>query len=53
MVYESLPSVAAKKEMVAITLSQKELPEINCFNKKASTPNEFRDKAMLLLGLKM
>lgn len=53
MVYEALPSVAAKKERVVITLSQKELYEINCFNKKASTPDEFRDKAMLLLGLRM
>lgn len=51
--YKALPSVAAVKERVVITLSDKELSAIHSFMETALTPMDLRDKAMLLLGLKM
>lgn len=51
--YESLPNVAASKERIVTTLSDKELSEIRSSVKEAASPLELRDKAMLLLGLRM
>lgn len=51
--YEALPNAAAVKERVVITLSDQELSEIHNFIEAAVTPGEVRDKAILLLGLKM
>lgn len=51
--YESLPNVAASKERIVTTLSDKELSGIRSSVKEAASPLELRDKAMLLLGLRM
>lgn len=51
--YESLPNVAASKERIVTTLSDNELSGIRSSVKEAASPLELRDKAMLLLGLRM